>query len=374
MIYLDYASTTPMSDDALYVFNEATKRFFGNSSSLHEIGTIANDALESCRKTWAGMLDCYREGIFFTSGGTESNQLAVQSLVDGNKMKGNHLITTEVEHSSLYNLFKKYEEEGYEVTYLPLGVDGQINLQQLQSSLRPTTILVSIQAVNSETGFIQPIEAIGALLQKRNIPFHTDFVQGFGNLSLSVNHNYIDSLSIASHKIYGPKGVGLCYINPRVNWKGQIPNTTHELGFRPGTVDVPSIMAFTRAAQRLTERREIHRNKMKYLRNTFLELLEKSSIPFTLYESPTVQLPQIIALSIAKLQGQYIMLECNKHNIAISTGSACQVGRQSPSRTLLSLGKGKDEANQLVRISLGKNTTLDEINQLVKVLSNIVKQ
>lgn len=182
----------------------------------------------------------------------------------------------------------------------------------------------------------------------------------------------IDALSIASHKIFGPKGTGLCYINPQVKWKGQVPNTSHEGGFRPGTVDVPSILAFTAAGQKAYKRLQQNKEKMTQLRHFFINKLKTTGLDFTLYESKHNQLPQIVGLSFAKLQGQYIMLECNKYEVAISTGSACQVGQQSPSRTLLSLGKTKDEANQLVRISFANPTTEAEINRLIEVLEKIV--
>ncbi len=374
MIYLDYAATTPMSEEALYVYQEAARKFFANPSSLHEAGTKAKEALEACRHAWADMLQVEPEGIFFTSGGTEANQLALQSLIEGNKEKGNHLVTTEIEHSSIYNLFEKYASEGYEITYVPLTKDGQVDLQALEKALRPSTILVSIQTVNGETGFIQPIEAIGSLLKEKGILFHTDFVQGFGNVDVSINESSINSLSIASHKFHGPKGVGLTYIDPRVRWKQQIPNTTHESGFRPGTVDVPSILSFTKAGQEAVDHRERKQRKMLKLRRYFLEGLKQAGLDVTIYESKEAQLPQILGLSFGKLQGQYIMLECNKYDIAISTGSACQVGKQSPSRTIRALGKTRDEANQLVRISFGEATTFNDLDRCIEVLTKIVKQ
>lgn len=369
MIYLDYAATTPMSEDALYVYNEAVKRYFGNASSLHEYGTVAKDALDASRQSWASMIGGIEEGVYFTSGGTEANQLAIRSLIDGNKNRGNHLITTEVEHSSLYNLFKLLESDyGFDVTYLPLQKSGSISITDLEKAIRPSTILASIHAVNGETGFVQPIETIGKLLQKKDILFHTDFVQAFGSIDINAITMYIDSLSIASHKIYGPKGVGLCYINPRLNWRAQVPNTTHERGFRPGTVDVPAILSFTAAAQQLHKSSQDHIEKMSYLRQYFLQALYAQVKDVVIYESEHEQVPQIIGLSFGKLQGQYIMLECNKNGIAISTGSACQVDQQSPPRTLLSLGKSQDEANQFVRISFGQMTSKHEVGQLVKVL------
>lgn len=373
MIYLDYAATTPMSEEALQVFTEASKKYFGNSSSLHEFGTEAKRVLEISRQAWANMINSEKDGIYFTSGGTEANQLAIRSIIDGNKNRGNHLITTEVEHSSVYNVFKQLEKEGFEVTYLQLNESGQITLDDLQNAIKSTTILASIQYINGETGMIQPLEQIGTILYENNVVFHTDCVQAFGNVRIDVKKYHIDSLSISSHKIYGPKGTGLAYVNPRIDWAEQVKNTTHESGFRPGTVDVPSILSFTAAGQMAERLREEKQDKMHQLRYYFIKKLTEEITDFNLYESSEKQLPQIVALSFGKLQGQYIMLECNKRGIAISTGSACQVGQQSPSRTILSLGKTKDEANQLVRISFGKTTSENEIDQLIHVLKRVVQ-
>jgi len=372
MIYLDFAATTPMSEDALYVFNEASKRYFGNASSLHEFGTQANDALEASRSSWAQMINAEKDGIYFTSGGTESNQLAIRSLIEGNRDKGNHLITTDAEHSSVYNVMKKLEGEGFEVTYLSIHESGQISIEELKAAIRPSTILASIQAVNGEVGYVQAISEIGELLDEANVLFHTDAVQAFTNIPLDVQADKIDALSISGHKIYGPKGIGLCYINSRVSWKPQVPNTTHEGGLRAGTVDVPAILSFTTAAQQLINSMNENAEKMTHLRQHLLEKLKETKVDFTLYESELNQVPQIVGMAFSKLQGQYIMLECNKNGLAISTGSACQVGQQSPPRTLLSLRKTRDEANQFVRISFGITTTVEELDALVTVLEKIV--
>lgn len=370
MIYLDYAATTPISEEALYVFNEASKRFYGNPSSLHELGTLANDALETSRSSWATMIGGEKEGIYFTSGGTEANQLALRSLIEGNRHRGNHFITTEVEHSSIYNLFKKFEKDQYDVTYLSLNENGQIDLSELEKAIRPTTMLVSIQAVNSEIGFIQPIDKIGILLAERDVLFHTDFIQGFGNMPIDVKEVKVDALSVAGHKIYGPKGIGMCYINPRINWESQVPNTNHEGGFRPGTVDVPSVLSFTTAAQQANNNIVEYKEQMEKLRHYFTEQLHPAH--FKIYESYVAQLPQIVGFSVAKLQGQYIMLKCNENGIAISTGSACQVGQQSPSRTLRALRKSKEEANQLVRVSFGKETKKADLERLISTLHDLL--
>ena len=374
LIYLDYAATTPMSSEALHVYNEAVKKYFGNASSLHDIGTKANDALTICRRQLAMFLNGEEKGIYFTSGGTEANVLAILSLIKGNKKKGNHLITTKVEHSSLFNLFQQLEkEEGYEVTYLSVDTSGFICLDELQKAIRPTTILASIHHGNSEIGTMQSIKQIGEILHQSGVIFHSDCVQTFGEIEIDVIASKIDSLSVSSHKIYGPKGTGFCYISPKVNWKMQINNTTHEDGFRAGTVDVPSILSFTTAAQQMMQTMEKRQEKYKMLRDRLITYLNEKTDKVIVEGSMEHQLAHIIGLSFLQVQGQYIMLECNRYGIAISTGTACQVGMQSPSRTMLAIGKAESEAKQFIRISLGKMTTESEIDQTIEVLERILQ-
>lgn len=241
MIYLDHAATTPIRREALDAYVEASEKYYGNASSLHDIGMQANDVLEKCRTLWGTLIDADPSGIYFTSGGTEANQLAILSYIKAHKERGKHLITTEVEHSSLYNLFQQLAEDGYDVTFLSLQKDGTVSLEEVRKVIRPDTILASIHYANSEVGILQPIAALGKVFAAHDIFFHVDCVQAFGHVPLSVKKLKIDALSIASHKIYGPKGIGLCYMNPTVFWQSVIQNTTHEKGFRPGTVDVPSI-------------------------------------------------------------------------------------------------------------------------------------
>lgn len=375
MIYLDYAATTPMRKEVLHAFQEAAKKYYGNPSSLHDIGTEANEALELCREQLAGTIQGNKDGVYFTSGGSESNILAIRSLIEANRKKGNHLITTDAEHSSVHNLFKQLEEEGYEVTYLSVDGGGQIDLADFQNALRKDTILASIHHGNSEIGALQPLFEIGKILKEHQIIFHTDCVQSYGKVPIDVNQNYIDSLSVSSHKIYGPKGIGMCYINPRVNWKSQYKGTTHEKGFRPGTVDVPSILAFTAAAQMMHQEMEGQRRRDLHLRMKLVNGLKELSNQFVVEGNDDMdkQLPHIVGLSFLQAQGQYIMLECNRYGLAVSTGSACQVGQQSPSRTMLSMGKTVDDAKQLIRISFGKMTTEEQITQTIQTIGKVLK-
>lgn len=374
MIYLDYAATTPIREEALHVFHEASKKYFGNPSSLHEIGTQAKSALEMCRTAWAKMIQGHEEGVFFTGGGSESNQLAIWSILSGNKENGHHIITTDAEHSSLYNVFQQLETQGYEVTYLSLKENGQINLQELKEVIKQETVLASIHYGNPEIGVLQPIAEIGNILKEAGVIFHTDCVQAFGNIPIDVKSASIDALSISSHKLYGPKGTGVCYIEPHVLWQAQVKNTSHERGFRAGTVDVPSILAATTTAQLMMKEMEERCKKHQQLRVQFLTKLKKTLPQVEVVENKANQLVHIIGLLFPETQGQHIMLECSKYGIAISTGSACQVGMQDPSRTMLSLGKTADEAKQFVRISFGNMTTNTEVNQCVQVLERIMQK
>jgi len=373
MIYLDYAATTPMSEAALHTYNESAKNYFGNASSLHDIGTKASEALQLCRQQHGLFINGDPEGIYFTSGGSESNVLGVLSLIKANKDKGNHLITTEIEHASLYHLFQQLATEGYEVTYLPTNEHGTVCVKELEASIRPTTILASIQHANGEMGAIQPIEKIGAILEAKDVIFHADCVQTYGELTIDVQAAKIDSLSVSSHKIYGPKGCGFCYIAPHLAWQGIYDQVTHESGFRMGTVDVPSILAFTAAAQEMLQRKEERIKEYEALRKKFVEGIGDLKEAVKVEQSLENQLPQIIALSFLHVQGQHIMLECNRHGICISTGSACQAGMQEPSRTMLAIGKTAAQATQYVRLSLGKATTEADIEKTLEVIKEIVE-
>lgn len=375
MIYLDYAATTPMSDEALDVFSKVTKSFYGNSNSMHDIGSRASSLLDSCRSELAHLLHCQQSGIYFTSGGTESNILALQSLVIQHKNKGNHLITTRCEHSSVYHLFRKLETEGFEVSYLPVDEYGVIDRKELKNTIKETTILASIQHANGEIGTIQPIELIGDILMQHDVIFHCDAIQTFGKIPINIEKAQIDSLSIASHKIYGPKGVGAVYMNPRLKWQAQMPNTSHENGFRPGTVNVPGIAAFVTSAKSACNDMIVERDRIRNLRTDLIDQMEELPSQVVIIEGhPTNYLPHIVGLRVVGIEGQYTMLECNRLGIAISTGSACQIGNQEPSRTIKALGRSDIEARQFIRLSFGKQTTAADIQYFAEALRKLTEQ
>ncbi|MDF0726783.1 IscS subfamily cysteine desulfurase [Cytobacillus sp. S13-E01] len=373
MIYLDYAATTPMRDEALQVYSDVAKKMYGNPSSLHDIGTKAKNLLEGCREELALLLNADTKGIYFTSGGSDANILAIQSLISANRKRGNQIITTQLEHSSILNLCKRLEGDGYIVTYLHVNSHGEVDLDELENAITDQTILASIHHVNSEIGVIQPLKQISAILKKHNIIFHSDCVQSFGKLPLDVIDIGVDSISISSHKIYGPKGVGAVYINPIVKWQGQFPFTTHEGGFRPGTVNVPGISGFVTAAQLIYNEMTSEQSRILELRKRLIDGVENLNYPFEMLNDSFKQLPNILGLLLIGIEGQYTMLECNRYGIAISTGSACQVGQQTPSKTMLAIGKSPENAKQFIRLSFGKYTTTDDIDKTIDVFKNLLE-
>ncbi|WP_110111473.1 IscS subfamily cysteine desulfurase [Bacillus sp. CGMCC 1.16541] len=371
MIYLDYAATTPMCKEALDVYQKVATLYYGNTNSLHDYGTEAAQLLELCKEKVAGWLNGETECVYFTSGGTESNYVAVQSLLHGSIHKGKHIVTTKLEHSSLLNLWTHLEQEGYSITYLPTDSYGLVSIHELERAIRQDTVLVAIQHVNHEIGTIQPIKAIGHLLKEKGVLFHCDCVQSFGKLPIDVKAANISSLSISSHKLYGPKGVGVLYLNPYTNWKSVYHSKSTTQSLRPGTVNMPGIAAFVTATEqvmkKMTEEHERYQHLFSYLNQCLHGLTDFVHVEG--YHSH--HLPSIVGLTFASVQGQYVMLQCNRYGLAVSTGSACQVGQQSPSSTLLSIGKTTEEAKRFVRISFGKETTDYHIDQFVMTLKKL---
>ncbi|UYY97492.1 IscS subfamily cysteine desulfurase [Peribacillus frigoritolerans] len=371
MIYLDYAATTPIDEEALDVFSQASRKFFGNASSLHDIGSEAARLLDMSRQQLAEMLNIKKEGIIFTSGGSESNMLAIGTFIASKPSWQNHLIVSQTEHASLANFVEKLEQDGFEVTYLRHLKDGRVDIEHLQECMSERTCLVIVQHVNSEIGVIQPIEQISEIVRKHQAFFHVDCVQSFAKLPLGKIAASCDGLSVSSHKVYGPKGTGAVIFPAIHQLKASVPNITHEYGFRPGTVDVPGIASFVTAAKKLGDIMEDERKRISALRTQLIQRLTERKIDFQIIEAKYEQLPHILALTFAGLQGQYIMLELNQKGFAVSTGSACQIGKQDPSKTMMAIGKSEDEAHQFVRFSFGKNTTADDIHKLADCIEGI---
>ncbi|ETT84219.1 IscS subfamily cysteine desulfurase [Viridibacillus sp. FSL R5-0477] len=369
MHYFDYAATTPLHPSAAHVYGELSQLCYGNTSSLHEVGTEAQNMLSFCREELAKMLGVDSAGVYFTAGGTESNLLSIISLAKANRHKGNHIITTMGEHPSIDSALEYLKEDGFIVTTIPFTKEGIVNLELFENALTSETVLASIQHVNPEIGTIQPLNKIAEILKERAILLHSDCVQSFGKIDLKSIGSIVDGLTISSHKVYGPKGVGATYIHPRHRLVPVFPGLVHESGFRGGTVNVPGIAAFTTAADHLLK----IEHQDKSFRDAFLNKIQKHHELFTIYQSCNrdLQFQNIIGLGVRNVEGQLIMLELNRLGFAISTGSACQVGKQHTSKAMMALQVPSQQAREFIRISFGQDTTLDSVKKLADRLIEI---
>lgn len=361
-----------MSEASLEIYTKAAKEFFGNPSSLHDYGTTANQLLDQSRVDIAKMINGEKEGIYFTSGGSESNYLSLLSIARGNKHRGNHILTTNIEHPSVLNSLELLKEEGFRISFVPVNSFGEVELEQLERQITQETVLVSIGHANSELGTIQNMKTIGQLLKDRNIFFHSDCVQTFGKVPIDVKACNLSAVTMSAHKIYGPKGVGAVYLSPELSWKAIVPNSTQEKGFRQGTGNVPGITAFTIAASQMFLEQDTEMQRCQQLQQLFINSIDQTKI--ILEGHPTNRLAHHLCLRIKGIEGQYIMLECNRRGIAISTGSACKVGQTSPSRAMTETGKTLDEAREMIRISFGRETTEEHIRYTVAALNEIIEQ
>ena len=375
MKYFDYAATCPLDRDAADVFIKASTDYFGNSQSLHEAGSASANLLESCRQEFSRLLHVEEAGIHFTSGGSEANFLGIMALLSATRKNGNHIITGAAEHSSVYNLMKKLEREGWEITFLPLSRNGKIDVANFIDAVRPETVLVSIQHGNPEVGTIQPIINIADYCRSNGILIHTDCVQTFGKIPVVPLAGCVDALSISGHKFYGPKGTGLAYVNPKLAWKPYIDGTVHEKGFRPGTVNVPGIAAMTAAAQKAYSLMATEAKRVNNLRASFIESLSNVRDSIQIFGAEgDEQLQGIVGMAIKGLEGQFVLLECNRKGFAISTGTACHTGMLSPAKTMSAMGINGKRAKEFFRISFGRETSQGDAADLGKMLAEITAQ
>lgn len=356
MIYLDYAATTPMTEKAIVAYCEVAKRYYGNSSSLHDAGGQAQYFVEQARNVIAQALDRNKDGIIFTGSGTEGNILAILSLALASK-KGKHIISSQAEHTSVHAALNTLEKMGYQITKLALQQDGCIDIKQLRAAICEETAVITIQHVNSEIGAIQPIEEIARIAEENNVFIHVDCVQSFCKLPLQAQ---IDAITVSAHKIGGPKGCGAVYINPKLQIPSLVPGVTHEKGLRGGTLDTPAIVAFATAVEEYHYKRSHYETLRQYLKET----LPKSC---KLIESKN-QLPNICGVIMDKVEGQYVLLKLNEAGIGISTGSACDIHSDSGTKAILSMGYSMTAARQFFRISFGGGTTIEDLQKLSQTL------
>ncbi|MCO7127860.1 IscS subfamily cysteine desulfurase [Sporolactobacillus shoreicorticis] len=369
MIYLDYAATTPMSPKALKTYADVAQHCFGNTNSLHDFGDTAARLLSSGRKQMAQYLNVEENGVFFTSGGSESNRLAIEGLAHTQKKRGHHLIYVQGQHSSVVLAFEKLRKEGYLVTQLTRNESGEVTPAMIENAIREDTILVSVDHVNNEIGSITNIKAIGDLLYRKHIAFHCDAVQSFGKLPIDAEAAHITALSASAHKIFGPKGVALCFVDPRIALRMKLPRSAEPHSIRPGTVNLPGIAAFVTASKEAIQQAEECLNRVRDMRRRFISGIRGKGLSFTIEASAQHQLPHILAIRIPGIEGQQIMLSANRRGLAVATGSACSAASRQPSPTLLSIGRSPQQARELVRLSFGETTTEEELRQAIQLFS-----
>ncbi len=373
-VYLDYNATTPCDDEVLQAMLPYFKKDFGNAASRsHAFGWKAGEAVEFAREQVASLIGADRSEIIFTSGATESNNLALKGMYEAYALKGNHIITTTIEHKAALDACKHLEKLGAEVTYLPVNKEGLPDLNDLESSIRPTTILICVMYANNEVGVIEPIEQIAAIAKKHNVIFFTDATQAVGKIPVNVIKDGIDLLSLSAHKLYGPKGCGALYVrrkNPRVRLSGQIDGGGHERGLRSGTLNVPGIVGLGKACELGQQNLSTEAERLKELRNK----LEKGLLAIEgthVNGSTEHRLPNTTNIAFEDVEGNALMIGLQK-NIAVSSGSACTSASLEPSYVLKALSVADELAKSSLRFSVGRYTTGEEIEYVIKKVAETV--
>ncbi len=367
-VYLDNGATTKVSDEVVRAILPYYKKHYGNASSLHDFGAKAKEALEKSRKIIAQEINADPEEIVFTSGGSESDNLAIKGITYGNKKKGNHIITTKIEHPAILGPCKELFLEGFKVTYLDVDKNGFIKLNQLKKEISDKTILVSVIHGNNEIGTVQDIEKIAKICKKKGVYFHTDAVQSFTKEKIDVKKMNIDLLSASSHKIHGPKGIGFLYIRKGVNIKKMLYGGRHENDKRAGTENIPGIVGFAKAVQLDKKLKQI-----KKLRDYLIKRIEKEISDVKLNGDRNKRLVNNVNISFKYVEGEALLMHLNDRGIAVSTGSACSSQSLEPSHVLVAIGLKHEDAHGSIRFTLSRYTTKQEIDYTVRELKKVVK-
>lgn len=378
-VYLDYAATTPMDPRVIEEFNSQLKENYGNSSSLHSAGQKAAKTLLKSREILATLIGAERDEIIFTSSGTESDNLAILGVANKNKTRGNHIITSAVEHHAVEKTCHHLKTNGFEITTLPVNNQGLIDPKLLEESITDKTILISIMFANNEIGSIEPIKKIGDIAKKNDIIFHTDAVQAFGKIPINVNDLGIDLLSASAHKIYGPKGIGMLYLRNkgiREGW-GKIIEPLmygggHERDLRPSTVNVPAIAAFAKAAELCSNEMQSEIPRQTKLRDKIIDNVLEEIEDTYLNGHRTQRLPNNVNLGFKFIEGESIVLDLDAVGIAASTGSACSSKSLEPSHVLLAIGLTPQDAHGSLRVTLGRFTSEEEVDYFLQKLPPVI--
>jgi cysteine desulfurase len=372
--YFDYAATTPLDSEVLKEMLPHMEENFGNPSSVYSYGREARKVIDDSREKVAKIIGAQSKEIFFTSGGTESDNWAIKGTAFANKDKGNHIITTSVEHHAVLHTCKYLEKQGFEVTYLPVDEYGLIDLDDLRNSIKDTTILITVMFANNEIGTIQPIGEIGKIAKEKKILFHTDAVQALGSIEIDVNTLGVDLMSISGHKIYGPKGIGALYIRKGVKIDNLIHGGAQEKKKRGGTENTPAIVGFAKACELAESNLQEQIKRTIQLRDYMIKGILEGIPEVKLNGHPEKRLPGNVNVSIRYIEGESILLSLDLLGIAASSGSACTSGSLDPSHVLLAIGLSHEIAHGSLRFSIGKYTTKEEVDFVLDKLPGIIQR
>ena len=371
-IYLDNAATTKTAPQVVDAMLPYFTENFGNPSSVYGFASRNKEAITVQRETIAEILGAKSEEIYFTAGGSESDNWALKATAEAYKAKGNHIITTKIEHHAILHTAEWLEKQGYEITFLDVDENGVVNLDELKAAIKPTTILISVMYANNEIGTIQPIQEIGAIARENGILFHTDAVQAFGQVPIDVNACHIDMLSASGHKLNGPKGIGFLYIRKGVKIRSLLHGGAQERKRRAGTENVPGIVGMGTAAARAARTMKARTDKERALRDYLISRVLKE-IPYTrLNGHPTKRLPNNANFSFQFVEGESLLIMLDMKGICASSGSACTSGSLDPSHVLLAIGLPHEIAHGSLRLTLSEETTKEDIDYVVDALKEIV--
>ena len=372
LIYLDNAATTKTSESVLQAMLPYFTECYGNASSIYSIGTKSKEAITKSRETIAATLGAKPEEIYFTAGGSESDNWALKATAEAYESKGKHIITSKIEHHAILHTCEYLEKRGYEVTYIDVDENGTVKLDQLEKAIRPDTILISIMYANNEIGTIQPIKEIGEIAKKHGVLFHTDAVQAYGQLPINVDECHIDMLSSSGHKLNGPKGIGFLYIRKGVKIRSFVHGGAQERKRRAGTENVPGIVGYGQAAQEAVDSRTERTAKEAELRDYLIDRV-LAEIPYTrLNGHRTNRLPNNANFSFQFIEGESLLIMLDMEGICGSSGSACTSGSLDPSHVLMAIGLPHEIAHGSLRLTLGADTTKEDIDFVVEKVKGIV--
>jgi len=371
-IYLDYAATTPTHPEVVKAMLPYFTDAFGNPSSIYSYGQEAKGAMEEARDNVAALIGAQSEEVIFTSGGTEADNFALKGVVFSNESKGNHIITSSIEHHAVLETCKFLERRGFSITYLPVDAYGTVDPDDVKRAITDKTTLISVMHANNEMGTIEPIAEIGKVAKEAGIYFHTDAVQAVGHIPVDVNEIKADLLSMSAHKLYGPKGVGALYIRKGTKLISFMHGGEQESGRRASTENVSGIVGFGKAAELARQEMNREAERLTYLRDRLIKGLLERIDHIHLNGHPTMRLPNNVNLSVDYVEGESILLNLDLEGICASTGSACSSSNLEPSHVLLAMRLSHEQAHGSLRLTLGKWTTEEEIERVLDILPGIV--